>query len=180
MQPTPIVALIYDFDKTLSAQGHAGFDFLPGSASTERVWRTAAPSRSKPRGRRAGLMYMMRAAAERAGRPYAAGAGGAGRQRGVLPPAWRAGERVNRIGEATGVKVEHYLISSGLKEIIDGSRIAGRFKAVFAASYVSTARAAPSGRHRRQLYRPDQYLFRINKGISTDNDHDLNAPRRST
>jgi hypothetical protein len=52
MQPTPIVALIYDFDKTLSPQDMQEYGFLPGWASTPRVWRIAAALPPEPDRRR--------------------------------------------------------------------------------------------------------------------------------
>ena len=51
-------------------------------------------------------------------------------------------DRINRIGEASGVQVEHYIISSGLTDIIRGSAIGNQFKAVFAASFCYDARRA--------------------------------------
>ena len=43
---------------------------------------------------------------------------------------------VNEYGEAHGVKIEHYINSSGLKEIIEGSPIAGAFKHIFACTFL--------------------------------------------
>ena len=86
-------------------------------------------------------------------------------------------DRVQNIGEQNGMAVEHYIISSGLQEIIQGSRIGDRFKAVFAASfcYDEDGRAVwPSTAV--NYTSKTQYLFRINKGIlDVTNDRDLNA-----
>ena len=86
-------------------------------------------------------------------------------------------DRVNKIGEDLGARVEHYIISSGLTEIIRGSAIGDKFQAVFAASfcYDSEGRAywpATAVNYTNKT----QYLFRINKGIpDLTNDRDLNA-----
>ena len=46
-------------------------------------------------------------------------------------------DRINAYGEKKGITVEHYIISSGLKEMIDGTDIAKRgvFKKVYASSF---------------------------------------------
>ncbi|NLG25855.1 MAG: haloacid dehalogenase-like hydrolase [Clostridiales bacterium] len=84
--------------------------------------------------------------------------------------------RVNRYGALLGLRVEHYIISSGLQEIIEGSAIAAHFKAVFAAAFLY----GPDGRaiwpaSAVNYTSKTQYLFRINKGIlDVTNDRDLN------
>ena len=45
-------------------------------------------------------------------------------------------DAVNRYGRQQGVVVEHYINSSGLKEIIEGSPIADKFKHIFAGSFI--------------------------------------------
>ena len=180
MQSTPIVALIYDFDKTLSPKDMQEYGFLPGlGINPDAFWadcRTFALKHLTD-----GVlayMYMMREASERAGRPLTRAALEAlGRSVEFYPGVESWFDRVNLLGEAAGVRVEHYIISSGLKEVIDGSRIAGAFKAVFAASYVYD----PEGRAiwpatDVNYTAKTQYLFRINKGIlDVTNDYDLNA-----
>ena len=73
--------------------------------------------------------------------------------------------------------VEHYIISSGLTEIIRGSAIGDKFKAVFAASFLYDESDHPVWATSAVNYTSKtQYLFRINKGIlDVTNDRDLNA-----
>ena len=80
-------------------------------------------------------------------------------------------------GRQSGVEVEHYIISSGLQEIILGSRIGDRFKAVFAASFCYDEHGRAEWPATAVNYTSKtQYLFRINKGIlDVTNDRDLNA-----
>ena len=178
--PTPIVALIYDFDKTLSPKDMQEYGFLPGlSIDPDAFW--ADCRRFAVRNLTDGVlayMYMMRSAAERAGKPLTRAALEAlGSTVEFYPGVETWFRRVNALGEAVGVHVEHYIISSGLKEIIDGSRVAGAFKAVFAASYVYDAAGTAIWPATDVNYTAKtQYLFRINKGIlDVTNDHDLNA-----
>ena len=45
-------------------------------------------------------------------------------------------KRINDFGKSLGVTVEHYVISSGLKEIIEGTPIAKEFKQIFACEFI--------------------------------------------
>ena len=86
-------------------------------------------------------------------------------------------DRINQIGRENGVEVEHYIISSGLTDIIKGSAIGDRFKAVFAASFCYDAAGRAVWPSTAVNYtNKTQYLFRINKGIlDVTNDRDVNA-----
>ena len=44
-------------------------------------------------------------------------------------------KRIKRYGEEQGVIVEHYIISSGLKEMIEGTKVAGDFEKIYATSF---------------------------------------------
>jgi len=72
-----------------------------------------------------------------------------------------------------GVKAAHFVISSGLREMIEGSEIAGEFEHVFASGFVYSENDVPVFAVRSVNYTTKtQYLFRINKGIlnSWDNE----------
>lgn len=180
MQATPIAALIYDFDKTLSPRDMQEYGFLPGlGIEPDAFWADcrAFAVRHLTDGVLS-YMYMMHSAAARAGTPLTRAAlEGLGRSIEFYPGVETWFGRVDAIGRAAGVQVEHYIISSGLKEIIDGSRIAGAFKAVFAASYVyDNSGTAVWPATAVNYTAKTQYLFRVNKGIlDVTNDHDLNA-----
>lgn len=53
-------------------------------------------------------------------------------------------KRINDFGESCGVKVEHYLISSGNKEIVDGCLIAKEFKVVYACEFLDEVSKEPT------------------------------------
>ncbi len=44
-------------------------------------------------------------------------------------------KRIKRYGEEQGVIVEHYIISSGLKEMIEGTKVADDFEKIYATSF---------------------------------------------
>lgn len=74
--------------------------------------------------------------------------------------------RVNVFAETLGISVDHFIISSGLREIIASSSIASHFKFIFASKFLFNEQGvalypAVSINYTTKT----QYLFRINKGI---------------
>jgi haloacid dehalogenase-like hydrolase len=63
------------------------------------------------------------------------------------------------------VAVRHYLVSSGLTEIIEGTSIYKKFHNVFASEYWFEAYDLPYPKRVITDTGKTQYLFRINKGI---------------
>jgi hypothetical protein len=74
-------------------------------------------------------------------------------------------EYVRIRAESQGVELRHYLISSGLVEIIEGTRIRPNFHNVFASEYWFDAYDLPYPKRVISDTGKTQYLFRINKGI---------------
>ncbi|HIU33134.1 MAG TPA: haloacid dehalogenase-like hydrolase [Candidatus Pullichristensenella excrementigallinarum] len=179
MMPRPIVALIYDFDKTLSPKDMQEYGFLPGiNMEPEKFWGLCRELalRSNMDGILA-YMYMMQYMARGNMELTRESLQRQGAQVEFFPGVETWFDRINAIGEQNGVCVEHYIISSGLLEIIEGSRIGKKFKAVFAASFCYDDAGRPIWPATAINYTAKtQYLFRINKGIlDVTNDQDLNA-----
>ena len=86
-------------------------------------------------------------------------------------------KRINSYGKKHGVDVEHYVISSGLTDIIKGTKIAKEFKKIYACTYVYDSDGKVLWPARVVNYTmKTQYLFRINKGVLQEtNDEDLNS-----
>ena len=80
-------------------------------------------------------------------------------------------KRIAEFGREQGVIVEHYINSSGLKEIIEGTPIANEFKALFACSYYyDKAGNAMWPASAVNYTNKTQFLFKINKGIFSISD----------
>jgi hypothetical protein len=83
--------------------------------------------------------------------------------------------RINQYAESKGIEVEHYVISSGLREIIEGSEIADEFKKIYASSYLYNADGVVVWPAQAVNYtNKTQYLFRISKGFLEEHDERVN------
>ena len=91
-------------------------------------------------------------------------------------------KRINEYGKKHHIDVEHYVISSGLTDIIKGTSIASEFKKIYACSYVYDEEGKILWPSRVVNYTmKTQYLFRINKGVLMEtNDEDLNSSTPET
>ena len=86
-------------------------------------------------------------------------------------------DRLNEYGREKGITVEHYIISSGLKEMIEGTEIAkkGVFKKIYASSFFYDDRGVATWPAQVINYtNKTQYLFRIEKGVLDINDNGVN------
>ena len=86
-------------------------------------------------------------------------------------------DRLNEYGCQRGITVEHYIISSGLKEMIEGTEIArrGEFRKIYASSFFYDDRGMAVWPAQVINYtNKTQYLFRIEKGVLDINDDKVN------
>jgi hypothetical protein len=81
-------------------------------------------------------------------------------------------DRINQFGSARGLAMEHYIISSGIYEMICGCSIFSRFKLVFGSKFIydGAGNAIWPGVAINYTNKT-QYLFRINKGIENNWDN---------
>ena len=81
-------------------------------------------------------------------------------------------DRINTYANKQGVTLEHYIISSGLREFIKGTRIAKYFKNIFASGFKYNVSGFAEWPALAINYtNKTQYLFRINKGINNSYDN---------
>ena len=178
MQTMLIAALIYDFDLTLSPRYMQEYAYLPGiRMDPPEFWGACRDFQEA--NQVDGVLAYMYMVVEKAKGVMELTRGTfhqLGAQVEFFPGVEGWFERINAYGASIGVAVEHYIISSGLKEIIEGSSIAKAFAGIFAASFVYDANERPIWPATAVNYTAKtQYLFRINKGIlDITNDEDLN------
>ncbi len=80
-------------------------------------------------------------------------------------------KRINAYADKRGIRVHHYLISSGLEEIVEGTSIAKYFEHVYAGCFMYNCYGEAEWPARIVNYTDKtQYLFRINKGCFDPND----------
>jgi phosphoserine phosphatase len=186
--PKKTIALVYDFDGTLSPKPMQEYSLLPKiGVEAEAFWaesnRLATEQSADPLITYMHLMYKKAKAANV--RIDRADLVALGRDVELFPGVdeWFA-EIAAYIGiraESHGVTLRHYLISSGLTEIIEGTRIYKNFHNVFASEYWFDAYDLPFPKRVITDTGKTQYLFRINKGVEdlgqTINQHMPDATR---
>lgn len=175
MQRKPIVALIYDFDGTLSPGNMQEFGFIQAVGSTpEEFWRM---SDSIAIGQDASnvlayMKLMFDSAREKGIKLRKEAFKEFGQHIELFEGVKEWFGLVNRYGAAHGVKVEHYINSSGLKEIIEGSPIADEFKHIYAGSFLYDGNGEAEWPGIAVDYTAKtQFLFKISKGIFSMRDN---------
>jgi len=82
-------------------------------------------------------------------------------------------DRINAFGERYGLDIDHYIVSAGLEEMIDGCPIRDEFHHVFASKFVYDADGVAIWPAVGVNYTTKtQYLFRINKGVLNHWEHE--------
>ena len=176
----PIVAIVYDFDKTLSTRDMQEYGFIPklGLAS-EQFWdEVGALQRAENMDPvLAYLYFMLKKAGERGVRVTRDAFVALGRGIEYYPGVEDWFARINAYGKERGVKVEHYVISSGITEIIEGSSIYRHFEKVYACEFLYNENGVACWPKLAVNYtNKTQFLFRINKGfLDVWDDKKLNA-----
>lgn len=175
----PVLAICYDFDKTLSpddmqAQGYiqsVGYD-------VGQFWKESN-GMAQDNDMDGNLAYMYKMVKEAEGNlifnKKALAEYGAKVQ--LFPGVAEWFERIREYGKEHNVIVEHYIISSGLKEMIEGTEIAknGAFEKIYASSFYYNERGIAVWPAQVINYtNKTQFLFRIEKGVLDINDAGVN------
>lgn len=175
----PVVAICYDFDKTLSPDDMQAQGFIQAvKCDVADFWTDSnALAANNEMDQNLAYMYMMKA--KSAGK--------------VLFTRWELAEygarvklfagveqwfgRIREYGRQRGVIVEHYIISSGLKEMIEGTAVAraGAFERIYASSFYYDDNGVAVWPAQVVNYtNKTQFLFRIEKGVPDINDAAVN------
>lgn len=175
MNDTPIFALIYDFDKTLSPKDMQEYGFIPGIKLEPAEFWSRCNSIMKENQMDMILAYMYVMCREAHGKMLFTREmmRSLGKDVELFKGVKSWFGRVNSYAEKRGIKLEHYIISSGLKAIIEGTPIAQEFERIYAADYVYDEDGVPVWPAMAINYSSKtQFIYRINKGVLeiTDND----------
>ncbi|HEV8051496.1 MAG TPA: HAD family hydrolase [Parachlamydiaceae bacterium] len=162
------MAIAYDFDGTLASGNMQEYDFVPALGMTPKdFWNEATELETKHQADKIlAYMHLMIQKASAKQLPirkedFIKYGNSVDLFEGVT--TWF--ERVNAYAETKNVELKHYIISSGIKEMIEGTPIAKEFHKIFASSFMYDHHGIAFWPALAINYTTKtQYLFRINKG----------------
>ena len=173
---SPTLAIAYDFDGTLSPGSMQEHSFIPEIGEDPASFWKRVNGEAARLGADNILIYMheMVKAAQREDVRF--------RREDIERHGAKIGffkgvaegwfDRLREHGRAQGVEVQHFIISSGLKEMIGASAVGSKFDAIFASEFKYNADDVPVWAASAVNYtNKTQFLFRINKGALDLSDH---------
>lgn len=137
---TNIVALIYDFDGTLSPGNMQEYKFMEaiGVNDKDAFWQEVDQMRDKHNANQ--ILCSMRMMIEKARAAHVPITRSSFQNFGanipLFPGVVEWFENINKIGEQLGLEIRHYINSSGMREMIEGTDIAKYFSAIYASSFM--------------------------------------------
>ena len=173
------IGILYDFDKTLCTTDMQEYSFIKNLGMTSNeFWGAAADITAKHEVEKIlAYMFVMIKKCKEKGIPLTEEYLNKCGENVVLfkgVETWF--DRINEYGESLGVKIEHYIISSGTYEIIQGTPIAKYFKRIYACKYMYDENGEALWPALAINYTlKTQYIYRISKGIlDVTDDYNLN------
>ena len=165
------VALIYDFDGTLAPGNMQEFDFIPAIGKSNKEFWTDANSLAEEQDADGSLTYMAKMV-------YEAKASGLSLRREAFQESGKKVQfyegvkewfkRINEYGAKCGLDIIHYINSSGLKEIIEGTEIAHEFRNIYACTFLYDDEGNAYWPGVAVNYtNKTQFIFKINKGVES-------------
>lgn len=172
-----ILAICYDFDKTLTPDDMQSQGFIQSlGQEVDKFWNESN-NLAEDNNMDQNLAWMYKMTKDSRGRhilnkqtllDYGAGLK-------LFPGVEEWFDRINNYGKEKGIQVEHYIISSGLKEMIEGTKIVSHFKKIYASSFYYDADGVAVWPAQCINYTSKtQFLFRIKKGALDINDTKVN------
>lgn len=165
----PVIAICYDFDGTLSPGNMQEYDFLKNLGVQPRAFWAEASKRAKEHAGDQILAYMTLMIEQARNKnvkfdkkTFLRSGAEVKLFRGV--DKWF--QRINAFGKKEGVVIEHYIVSSGLREMVEGTSIARYFRKIYASAFMYDQHDVAFWPILAVNYTTKtQFLFRINKGI---------------
>ncbi len=170
----PVIALIYDFDGTLSPGNMQDFGFIQAlGKNTGEFWEKC--NKSAEEHDASGILAYMKVMIDEARTSGIALRKEDFRQFGAQVELYNGVTQwfslINAYGAAKGVRIAHYINSSGLREMIEGTPIAHEFKKIYACSFYYEKGEAVFPAVAVDFSTKTQFLFKINKGIESISDN---------
>lgn len=175
----PVLAICYDFDKTLSPDDMQAQGYIQSVGYNVADFWEESNKLAENNDMDQNLSYMYKMVKEAEGNfifnkkaleDY-------GAKVKLFPGVETWFERIREYGKSRGVIVEHYVISSGLKEMIEGTILSkeGAFEKIYASSFYYNERGVAVWPAQVVNYtNKTQFLFRIEKGVLDVNDPGVN------
>ena len=173
----PVVAICYDFDKTLTPDDMQAQGFIQSVGYDVNSFWEKSNGLAEQNEMDQNLAYMYTMLHESEGkvlftkkslRDY-------GSKIQLFPGVEEWFERIRDYAKDKGVIIEHYIISSGLKEMIEGTKVASSFERIYASSFYYNNRDVAEWPAQVVNYtNKTQFLFRIEKGTLDINDSGIN------
>ncbi len=174
-----VLAICYDFDKTLTPDDMQAQGYIQSVGYDVKEFWDESNKLAKANNMDQNLAYMLKMKEEAEGRivfsretlqEY-------GSKIKLFPGVEGWFDRTKQLGKSFGIKVEHYIISSGLKEMIEGTSLAKRnvFERIYASSFHYNEKGVAIWPAQIVNFtNKTQFLFRIEKGCLDINDDAVN------
>ena len=172
----PTIGILYDFDKTLTPDDMQSQGFIQKLGYEVSSFWDKSNGLSENNDMDQNLAYMYTMIQESTGkvlftkdtlREY-------GAKIDLFPGVENWFERIRKYADEKGVILEHYIISSGLKEMIEGTKVANSFERIYASSFYYDRNVAVWPAQVVNYTNKTQFLFRIEKGTLDVNDPGIN------
>lgn len=175
----PVIAICYDFDKTLSPDDMQAQGYIQSVGYDINEFWTESNSLAQNNDMDQNLAYMYKMVEKSRGKFYVTKESLAdyGSKVKLFDGVEEWFERIRQYGLSKGIIIEHYIISSGLKEMIEGTKMAkaNAFKRIYASSYYYDSDNVAIWPAQAVNYtNKTQFLFRIEKGTLDVNDDRVN------
>lgn len=172
----PVIAICYDFDGTLAPGNMQEYDFFPElGIKPNKFWQQATDLAKKhsadpilaymklmiDKAKESAKVKITKKAFIEYGKTVELFSG---------VETWF--DRINDYGHSKRIKIDHYIISSGIKEMIEGTKIKNKFEAIYSCSFFYDQHDVAEWPAIAVNYTTKtQFLFRINKGIKDISDN---------
>lgn len=163
------VAIVYDFDETLAKGNIQEYSFIPSlnmdkSAFWKEVREISVKNESD--GILSYMFLMLKKAKEKGISVKKEAFSNFSKEVEFFKGVETWFSRITEYGKKEKINISHYIVSSGIKEMIEGTSIAKEFKKIYACSFIYDQNGnAVSPGNSVNYTNKTQFLFRINKGI---------------